>query len=99
MQSMRQAVPFDHDARLAGGDEFGVVAALLQAVGDFDRDDHLADRAIVPDRVHAQAIGSQALAASDRLFGVFANVVNRDAALLRPRRRTPDRRRRNRADR
>ena len=72
----RQAVPFDHDAGLAGGDELGVVAAFLQAVGDLDRDDHLADRAIVADGVDAEAIGPQALAAGDRLFGVLAHVVD-----------------------
>src|SRR6476620_3425080 len=77
----RQSIAFDHAAGLTGGDEFGVVTALLHAIGHLDRNDHLADRTIVADGVHPQAIGPQSLAAGDCLLGVFANVVNRRAAL------------------
>ena len=80
-----EAVAFDHDAGLAGGDELGVVAAFFQAVGHFDRDDHLADAAIVADGVNPQAIGTQAFAAGNRLFRVLANVCQLDAASWRPR--------------
>src|SRR5262249_6268142 len=78
----RQSVAFDHDAGLAGGDELGVVAAFFQAVGDFDGDNHLADRAVVADGVHAEAVRPQALAAGDRLFAIPAYVLQRDAAGL-----------------
>ena len=54
----RQPVPFDHDSGLPRGDEFRVVAAFFQAIGDLDRDDHLADRAIVADGVNAETIGT-----------------------------------------
>lgn len=74
-----EAVPFDHDAGLARGDELGVVAAFFQAVGDFDRDNHLADAAIVADGVNAEAIGTEAFAAGDRFFGVLADVCQGDA--------------------
>ena len=76
----RHAVAFDHDAGLAAGDELGVVAAGLHRVREFDRRQHLADAAVLPDGVDAQALFANVEAVGDVVLVVLADVADRRAA-------------------
>ena len=70
----RAAISFDHNARLPGGDKFGIVPAFLQAERDFDRAHHFSDTAIMADGMNAQAIFTQPFSAGDFLLAILPHV-------------------------
>ena len=77
----RATVAGNHDPRLSGGDELGVLAGAVERTSQFYRRQHLANAAVLADSQDAQTVSSDSLAASDVGFVVLADVTQLDAVL------------------
>ena len=76
----RAAVPLDHHAGLAGGNELGIDAPLGQAARHLDGHPHFPDAAVVSDGVDAKAVGGDIPPLGHVAFTVAAQVAEGRAA-------------------
>jgi len=72
----------DHDAGLAGGDEGGIVSGVAESVCQLHTDEHLADVAVVADRVDSEAVRVDVFSMGDIPFLVASYIMELGAMHL-----------------